>query len=140
MASTSSAATTCSPPKENCPMALALQRAKRLRSIAAMNSTSALAKEMDYYERCAQNIVLGEDFDVFAFWAGTKNEFIPGQLPIMASVAPDVLAIPASTAPLERIFSQIGQVIGFNRHRIADGNMAKETFIRCNKQYLYYDL
>jgi hypothetical protein len=48
----------------------------------------------------------------------------------------DILAIPASTAPLERVFSVASQVLGNNRHSISDANLQKELFIRCNKIFL----
>lgn len=139
LASSLSAVQKPSPTKGKSPIALALQRAKQLRSIASSSTKSALAKETEYYEKCAQNLSLKQDFDVFGFWTGKTNELIPMQLPTLSSIAPDILAIPASTAPLERAFSQIEKVIGSNRHRIGDDNMVKETFIRCNKQYLNYN-
>jgi hypothetical protein len=123
------------------PIALALRRAKQTRTTSTTTSMTSLDKELDYYDQFWRSFEPNSDtFNEFAFWSEMRpgNEHNPSSFSVLASIAPDILAIPASTAPLERIFSQIGQVIGFNRNKISDSAMVKEVFIRCNKQYLHY--
>ena len=71
------------------------------------------------------------DEDPFIFWQ--KNQKI---YPLISSVALDLLSIPPSTAPVERIFSTGGEATTGRRNRLTDFNLEREILIRQNKKYL----
>ena len=69
--------------------------------------------------------------DPFSFWINQKTVY-----PNLALVACDILATPASTAPVERMFSVAGQASKGIRNRLGDHNLEREVFLRKNKKYL----
>lgn len=58
------------------------------------------------------------------------------QFPALSTVACDILATPASTAPVERIFSCGGEVTRGKRNRLTDKNLKREILLRRNKKYI----
>ena len=69
--------------------------------------------------------------DPLDYWVGKLKHF-----PVLAPIACDILAVPASTAPVERIFSTGGDATGGKRNRLTQKNLEREIFIRRNKKYL----
>ena len=69
--------------------------------------------------------------DPFDYWVKRKEQF-----PSLSTVACDILATPASTAPVERIFSSGGEVTRGKRNRLTDKNLEREIFLRRNKKYI----
>ena len=65
------------------------------------------------------------------FWKEKEKEF-----PKLCKIALAVLAVPATTAPVERIFSQAGMSTGGKRDRLNDENFVREVMIRVNKWLL----
>ena len=61
------------------------------------------------------------------FWKENTSRF-----PILSRVAQSLLAIPASSAPVERLFSIAGKLFGPDRCRLSDGHFQKLVFIRSN--------
>ena len=61
------------------------------------------------------------------FWRDNKNKYQK-----LAIVAQKVLSIPASSAPVERLFSIAGKVVRPDRCRLTDERFTKMMFIRCN--------
>ena len=56
--------------------------------------------------------------DVRAWWIGQKAHF-----PDLSLMALDVLAIPATSAEIERVFSSAGQLITDRRNRLKDATI-----------------
>jgi hAT family C-terminal dimerisation region len=59
------------------------------------------------------------------WWAGKE-----ASLPILASFAKEMLAIPATSAASERVFSQAGQITRANRNRLDVTNTAQLVFLK----------
>ena len=69
--------------------------------------------------------------DPVQFWVDQESTF-----PILAPFAIDLLVIPASSAPVERMFSTAGIVTSGRRNRLTGHNLEREVFIKRNKHYL----
>lgn len=54
--------------------------------------------------------------------------------PILKDVAISVLAIPATSAPVERIFSIAGNILADERSRLSDTNLENQVMVRVNKK------
>ena len=70
---------------------------------------------------------LAEDSDALAFWKGHVGTF-----PVLSKMAMQYLAVPASSAPIERTFSIAGKVFRPDRCRLIDVNFERVMFIKCN--------
>ncbi len=55
---------------------------------------------------------------------------------ILPAIALDVMAIPATTAPVERVFSHAGCVLGLRRLRLTDENLEREVMMRFNRHFM----
>ena len=71
--------------------------------------------------------------DPFDYWLKKKEQF-----PSLSTVACDIFATPASTAPVKRIFSSGGEVTRGKRNRLTDKNLETEIFLRRNKKFIHY--
>ena len=69
--------------------------------------------------------------DPVQFWVEHEGTF-----PILAPFAIDLLVIPASSAPVERVFSTAGIITSGRRNRLTGFNLEREVFIKRNKKYL----
>ena len=63
-------------------------------------------------------------------WGSNENNY-----PILASMAKRVLAIPASSAPVERLFSIAGKIFHPDRCRLSDNTFHKLIMIKCNSNF-----
>ena len=79
------------------------------------------------------NVILEETItqNPFQFWKENSSKF-----PQIFNVAVDVLSIPATSAPCERIFSRAGFVLGRNRHNLDDQKLEAEVFYKFNNDFL----
>ena len=75
---------------------------------------------------------LPEDIDALQFWIDNETMY-----PLLASVAMDILTIPGSSAPIERVFSTAGLCTGGKRNRLADKDLEREVLLCKNKNYLF---
>ena len=58
--------------------------------------------------------------------------------PLLATLAEEVLTIPASSTPVENVFSTAGESSGGNeRNRLSNKNLEREALLRKNKAYNY---
>ena len=57
--------------------------------------------------------------------------------PLLPSLALDVLCIPGSSAPVERVFSTAGEATSTKRNRLGGKSFEREILIRKNTIYLY---
>ena len=78
--------------------------------------------ELYFSEAC-----LEEDADPLSYWKRHSRTY-----PALARIAPTYLAIPASSAPVERLFSVAGKVFRPERCRLADKTFEQLMFLRCN--------
>lgn len=67
--------------------------------------------------------------DVLEFWSSMADS-----LPILAKVAFQILAIPASSASVERSFSAAGQVVSERRSNISPDLVNDILFLRSTKK------
>ena len=65
--------------------------------------------------------------DVMQWWSNHEANF-----PHIALLSLIYLAIPASSAPYERVFAQLKLVIGRKRWRMDAGRVERVIFLRCN--------
>ena len=89
---------------------------------------SPAEREIERYNEGQFDVELEDD--PFYFWENTKD------FPAIASVACDILCTPASTAPVERVFSTSGDLTSGKRNRLTDYNLEREVLLRKNKAYL----
>ena len=74
---------------------------------------------------------LKEDADILDFWVQHEQIY-----PDIANIAFDVLTIPASSAPVERVFSTAGHVSAGKRNRLSGVKLEREVLIKKNKSFL----
>ena len=74
-------------------------------------------------ENCLENVhSYPDESDPVSFWIENQQKF-----PSVSSIAFDVLTIPVSTAPIERVFSTAGNATTGKRNRLADKNLEREA-------------
>ena len=71
------------------------------------------------------------DGNALHFWDTKKIKY-----PALHHLALRVLAIPASSAPVERVFSRGGLIMRPHRARLSSDNLAKLIFLKCNEDML----
>ena len=69
--------------------------------------------------------VVGREVDIFKYWQGKQYEY-----PVIARIARDHLAIPATEAASERVFSTGGDIVTKKRNRLAAGTLRKLLCLR----------
>lgn len=72
------------------------------------------------------------ELDPLDYWIKAANKF-----PKLSPVACDIMCTPASSAPVERVFSISGEASQGRRNRLLDHNLERETLLRKNKHYLH---
>ncbi len=55
---------------------------------------------------------------------------------MLSSMAIDMLSIPGSSAPVERVFSTAGESTLGRRNRLSEHNLEREVLLRKNKHFL----
>ena len=75
---------------------------------------------------------LSADFDPLEYWTNEMKTY-----PLLSSLSFDILSIPASSTPIEHVFSTAGESTSGKRNRLADKNLEREILLRKNKDYLY---
>ena len=71
--------------------------------------------------------------DPITFWT---NEEVAQNFPLLSVIAIDLLIIPGSSAPVERMFSTTGDASSGKRNQLTDKNLEREIMIRKNRQYI----
>ena len=66
------------------------------------------------------------------WWSDHEVKF-----PHVALMAQKYLAIPASSAPSERVFSQLKLIVERKRWRMDGGRVERVIFLRCNKNLMH---
>ena len=76
---------------------------------------------------CVSNLDIAEGQNALLFWALNMKT-----LPSLFRVAIRVLAVPASSAPVERVFSHGGIILRPHRAQMTDRLLANLVFCKCN--------
>jgi len=97
------------------------------------NSTQATPQssaelELRWYQ---DNLKPNRDVDPLQFW--TKNSQVA---PLVSQLALDILAIPATTAPIERVFSHCGLCVSGKNSLKNDETLYRELKIRVNRHLM----
>lgn len=66
-----------------------------------------------------------------SFWMSKASVF-----PSLHKVAIDILCVPATSAAVERVFSQAGLSASVLRSRLSDQNLESEVMVRVNRELL----
>ena len=69
-----------------------------------------------------------EEINLFKFWNTVSSE-----LPALAKLARLVLTAPASSAPVERVFSHGGLIFKPNRRSLSDSNLCQLIYLKVNR-------
>lgn len=85
--------------------------------------------ELDHYLNTLESAK--ENADVLQYWVDLQLQY-----PLLSKLAVDILVIPASSAPVERVFSTAGDSCGGRRNRLTDANLEREVLIKRNNHYL----
>lgn len=89
------------------------------------------AKDSNYEREVSQYLaepVEDQKEDPLNFWKNNSERY-----PHLSKLSSIYLAVPASSAPVERLFSIAGNVFRPERCRLSDSTFEKLMFIRCNK-------
>ena len=85
--------------------------------------------EVEHYFDALES--LSEDADPFDYWLSHQSTF-----PLLSAIAVDILSIPGSSAPVERVFSVAGESTTGRRNRLSEHNLEREVLLRKNKHFL----
>lgn len=69
-----------------------------------------------------------ESLNPIDWWIQKRHAF-----PNLFNLAVDYLTIPASSASIERAFSQSGLILSGRRHRLGARSLENEMMIKCNR-------
>ena len=125
MANTSSARSSesSSPPKKRSKLFGFMDRSQQNTESQQVSDTLLLQ-----VEEYLQSPTLPEDGDLLSYWKDNCHRY-----PELSKIACRYLQIPASSGPVERLFSIAGKVFRPDRCRLTDEMFAKLMFIRCNE-------
>ena len=93
-------------------------------SVTSTTSSPAVSNEVDNYFSVP---TLPEDEDPLIFWEKNQNLY-----PTLSQLAEYYLSVPASSAPVERLFSIAGKIFRPERCRLTDKTFEQLMLIRCN--------
>lgn len=116
---TSTQPDTSSPPKKKSKLF------KFLTSRSVTTVSTSTPSEVDTY---LSQPLIDEESDPLIYWQQQQATF-----PQLTSLALRYLAVPASSAPVERLFSVAGKVFRPDRNRLSDERFEELMFIKCNK-------
>ena len=101
---------------------------KRSRFLKYMDDTKLEPPQPSYpLEDYLSATCLSKVADPLAYWKGQED-----LNPTLAKLACQYLQIPASSAPVEHLFSVAGKIFTSDRCNLIDANFEKLMFIRCN--------
>lgn len=85
--------------------------------------------EVDHYLESTDSLV--DDADPLEYWLNQQATY-----PLLSSVAIDILSIPGSSAPVERVFSMAGHSTIGKRNRLSDHNLEREVLLKKKQAFL----
>ncbi len=108
-------------------IAVAHQRRKVAFSNLSKKTTAPTSSEVTSY---LQEELQDEASDPLLYWSSAESRYSK-----LAKQAQKYLAIPASSAPVERIFSVAGKILRPDRARMTDKTFETLMFCKCNKVF-----
>ena len=100
-----------------------MEKMHRERTLEGVGNNQ-VRKEMDRYERFS---LPGKKFNILSWWK--QHEAV---LPLLASLAKNILCIPASSDQSERVFSTGGNIVTAKRKRLVPKNVESLIVIKEN--------
>ena len=120
----------CEPPKKRfCHLAKVLEARLKEGSTKVMKSPLG---ELEVAQYLQVTTSISVDMDPLEYWTKEFKTY-----PLLSSLSFDILSIPASSAPIERVFSTAGESTSSKRNRLVDKNLEREILLRKNKDYIY---
>ena len=98
-------------------------------SRASTPRCSIQEEQLDAY--IGDHMVFGEKLDAIDFWIQNQDKY-----PDLAPIALDLLVIPATSTPIERVFSTAGPMTSGKRNRLSAKRLEREVMIKKNKGFL----
>ena len=92
---------------------------------------SDMEGEFQAYLDCESPQALETSRNPLNFWKDNAQRY-----PNLAQVARKVFTVPATSAPVERAFSQAGKILRSDRSRLLPKNFENLVFLKVNKGYL----
>jgi hypothetical protein len=93
-------------------------------------SSSVCVQVEQYFDMCDDNEEEDLTSDCLRFWTARKQRF-----PILYRLAMRSLSAPASSAPIERVFSHGGIIMRPHRASLGDTTLSRLVFLKCNRLY-----
>jgi len=90
-----------------------------------LSATSLQQQILKYLEIDAK--IEDDGFDCLVFWQQHRLQFDKLYHPAIRA-----LSVPASSAPIERVFSQGGLIMRPHRARLSDAKLSSLIFLKCN--------
>lgn len=95
-----------------------------------VTGTSSLNNELKFYRADVASLSKSDVLkDVFEYWKTKKVVFLT-----LFQVVSAVLAVPATSAPCERVFSRPAVILVKNRHNLSDEPLKLEIFLKFNDE------
>ena len=117
------------PPKKRFRLLSTVLEQKRKESVKLLSKQPPGEQEVG---RCFSAVhSVSDRVDPIAFWVEQEQTY-----PQLSLLAIDILMIPGSSAPVERIFSTAGESTSGKKNRLSDSNLEREVLMRKNKNYL----
>ena len=105
---------------------------EKLREASSCPNSPQFIPGQDELEKYLQDEVrLHEDSEPLHYWRDNELKY-----PVLSALASDLLVIPASNAPVERVFSTSGQTSCGKRNQLTATNLEREVMVKKNKCYL----
>ena len=95
---------------------------------AEADSSTEFSQYLEMTNAMASNFTESDRHGCLKFWSLHKQK-----LPKLFALAKRVISIPASSAPVERVFSQGGLIMRPHRSRLSDQLLSDLVFLKCNK-------
>jgi hypothetical protein len=100
---------------------------KRQRTAGTAITTTSRQVEM-YFEMCDDAAQAELTSNCLTFWVIEKNH-----LPALYELAVRMMSVPASGAPVERVFSHGGIIMRPHRASLGDTTLSQLIFLKCNR-------
>lgn len=104
-------------------------RQKRSSVSPAVAARSSIEHQIEQYLSDVKNLLPSKQHssDAINYWID-KSSHWPG----LFNVAIDVLSVPATSAPVERVFSRASYILAGKRHNLTDDRLESELFFKAN--------
>ena len=94
-----------------------------------MQNATSTSEDAEVEAYFSSTETLDEEENPMLYWIGKNYKSL-------SLLALDILVIPASSAPVERVFSTAGECTSTKRNRLLASNLEVEVLIKQNKRYL----